>query len=267
MSMERDSWMREVDEELRRERLQKIWQRYGGLIVGAVALVLIGLAGYQWWQTQRVAVIHDSGARFSQAMRLAQDGKTAEATQALEAIVSEGGGGYPALARLALAANLTKAGKVDEAAAAYQTAADATDDPLIKGFAQLQAVSLKIDTADWTTVKNQLTDLAAETSPWRYSARELLGISALRAGKLSEARQALAPLSVDPKAPTALRQRAEALMQLVVATELAKTAPAQVQQEATPPPAGGSAGDAGEDQREAPASASGGPTDAGGDKK
>ena len=112
--------------------------------------------------------------------------------------------------------------------------------PLIKDFARLQIAALKIDTADFTEVQNRLNDLIGDKNPWRYTARELLGLAAIRAGKLDEARKTLAPLSADPRAPAAVRERAGALMNMVVAAELEKSAPAKVEIEKTDdPPAQG----------------------------
>src|SRR5262249_27520282 len=104
---------------------------------------------------------------------------------------------------------------------------------LIKDFARLQSVALKIDSADFTEVQNRLNDLIGDKNPWRFMARELLGVAAIRAGKLDEARNTLAPLSADPRAPGTIRERAGAMMSLVVAAEQERSAPGKVELEKT----------------------------------
>lgn len=236
MTMERDTLMREVDEEVRREQIQKLWEQYGTYIVAGVALFVAGVGGYQWWQGRQISAVEAAGQRFEQALNLIETGKDAEAKAQLAAIAATRQAGYAELAQLSLAGAAVKAGKLDEALAAFEAVAKSADDTLIKDFARLQVASLKIETADWTEMQNRLNDLIGEKNPWRFLAREALGLSAMRTGKLAEARQTLAPLSADPRAPAAVRERASALMNIVVATEQQQTAPAKVELEATDAP-------------------------------
>lgn len=242
MSMERDALMREVDEELRREQFQKLWDQYGTYIIGAAVALLVGVGGYKWWEGRQAAAAERAGQQFEQALELTTEGKTDEAQKVLRSIGSGSGGGYPVLAQLALAGQAVKSGNPDVAIAAYDAAAARSGDQLVKDYARLQSVALKIEKADFTEVQNRLNDLVGDKSPWRYLARELVGISALRSGKLDEARNLLAPLSADPRASASVRERAAALMTLVVAAELERSAPGKIDlepTEETPAAAGG----------------------------
>src|SRR3974377_444310 len=72
----------EVDEEVRREQLKKLWERYGNYIVAAAALVLAAIAAwraYGWWQAKLAA---ENGAQFEAAISLAGTGKHTEAAGA-----------------------------------------------------------------------------------------------------------------------------------------------------------------------------------------
>lgn len=237
MAIERDALMREVDEELRRDQLKKLWDQYGTYAVAGIAAIVLGVAGYKWWDGRRVAAAEAAGLRFEEAMNLSTSGRTADAQKEFAAIAASGRGGYQALAQLTLAGAAAKAGRTDDAIAAFEGAARATSDALVRDYAMLQAAALKTDSADFTEIQNRLTPLTGDKSPWRYAARELLGISALRAGRLEDGRNYLAPLSADPRAPAATRERAAAMMNLVVAAELEKAAPAKVELEKTDPPA------------------------------
>lgn len=235
MAEERDLMAKEVDEELRREQLKKIWDNYGTYIIAAAALIVVGVGGFKWWEGRRIAATEAAGARFEEALSkaAATDGKSEEASKTFGEIAKSGSAGYSTLAQLMLAANAAKAGKTEEAIAAYETSARSTGDGLVKDFARLQVAALKVDSADWTEMQNRLNDLIADRNPWRYSARELLGLSALRAGKTDEARQTLAPLTTDPMVPASIRERASAMLGAIVAAELAKTATSPVALEPT----------------------------------
>ncbi len=237
MTMERDALMREVDEELRREQFKKLWAQYGTYIIGAALAVLVGIGGYKWWEGSKIATAEHAGQQFEEALDLASAGKLDDAGKLLQTIGSSASGSYAALAQLALAGQAAKEGKTDAAVTAFDAAAANSSDQLVKDFARLQSMSLKIDSADFTDVQNRLNDLIGDTNPWRYLARELLGVAALRSGKLDEARSVLAPLSADPRAPNDMRERAGALMNLVVSAELARTAPGKVELEKVAEPA------------------------------
>ncbi len=250
MTMERDALMREVDEELRREQFKRIWDQYGTYILAAAVALLVGVGGFKWWQSSKIAAAERAGQQFEQALDLTGAGKPDEARKIFQTIADGSGGSYAALAQLKIAGQSVQDGKTEAAVAAFEAAAAAASDELVKDFARLQGVSLKIDSADFTEVQNRLNNLIGDKNPWRYLARELLGVAALRSGKLDEARSVLAPLSADPRAPADLRERAGALMNLVVSAELARTAAGKVELEKVDDPAPSS---------EAPASAKSSP--------
>lgn len=237
MPMERDALMREVDEELRREQFQKMWDQYGTYIVGAALALLIGVAAYKWNEGRRIAAADRAGQQFEEALNFAAGGQEADARKILQTISMGSGAAYPVLAQLALAGQNVKAGNSADAITAYELAASKATDPLIRDYARLQSTALKIDSADFTEVKNRLNDLIGDKNPWRYLARELMGVAAIRSGQLEEARSLLAPMSADPRASAAVRERAGALMNVVVAAELERTASGKVELEKTDPPA------------------------------
>jgi hypothetical protein len=219
----RDALIREVDEELRREQLAKLWDRYGLIGLAAAALIVVGVGGYKLREARQIAAAEAAGARYEAVTQLLEQGKTGDALVGFQAIAKDGPHGYAALARLQLAGNAAKAGKTAEALAAYEALArDTGVDPLLADFAKLQAAALKLETADWTEMQNRLTPLIGEKNAWRFSARELLGVAAYRAGKLDEAKQVLVALVAEPDVPASVGERARMLMSLIAAAELAK---------------------------------------------
>lgn len=222
MAEERDSLLREVDEELRREQMEKFWKKNSGLILGGAVALVVLVAGYQVLESRRIASAQAGGAKLEAAMSLAEQNKEDEASKAFEEIAKTGPKGYANLAKLHVAGAQIKAGKTDEALATYQSLADdAGADPLLKNFAQLQAASLRMGQADFTEMQNRLNSLTADSSPFRVSARELLGFAAYKAGKTDEARKLLEPLLIDPAATRAIQDRIKVVMADIAAKELA----------------------------------------------
>jgi hypothetical protein len=240
MAQTDDDLLRQVEEELRRERLEKIWKQYGTYILAAAALIVVGVGGYKLWESRRIAAAQESGVRYEDALLLLNEKKDGSAEKELEKLSSDGVSGYRALAQLQLAGLQAKEGKKAEALATYDAlAAGSNSDSFLRGFASLQAAGLRIGEADFTDIENRLTPLMADSSPWRYSARELLGVAAYKAGKTSEARMILTPLFVDQQTPQTISERAQIVMAEIAAAEIAKkeaVAPQSTPAATTTPP-------------------------------
>jgi hypothetical protein len=238
MANQEDGFLREVEEELRRERFERIWKEYGTFILAGAALIVIGVFGYKYVENRRLTAAQTSGERYESAMDLASTGKDGSAEKEFQAIVADGTGGYPELARLQLAGVLLKQGKKVEAVAAYDELAKSADaDPMLRDYAALQAAAARMGEADFTELQNRLTPLMSDTNPWRFSARELLGVAAFKAGKADEARTTLTPLLVDQKTPQSIAERAQIVLAEIAATEIGKKAAAEPIAPGSPVPA------------------------------
>jgi hypothetical protein len=222
MAETKDMLAREIDEELRREQLLKIWEKYGTYILLAALVVVIGVGGYKYNEYRRTQESEATGDRFVFAIRDAAVKKTAEAQKAFEGMVSTGPAGYATLARLRLANAERAAGNTAKAAAAYDAIAkDANVDPLLADFAKLQGAMLRLDTASFTDIKNRLNPLTSEKNAWRYSARELVGLAAFKAGRLGEARTTFQRLLTDRTTPPGVTERARVMLAVVTEAEAA----------------------------------------------
>ena len=106
-----DSFIREVQEELRREQFLRLWQRFGTYMVAAAVLLVVAVAGYKYLEYDRTSTAETSGARFEAAVRQAASGKSEEAQKTFENLAKGSSAGYATLARLRLAATAAKAGR------------------------------------------------------------------------------------------------------------------------------------------------------------
>ena len=210
-------FFREVDEAVRQDKYKKLWDEYGVYTLGAAAVLVVGVAGYQgwsFWQQKRAA---DSGAKFSEALRLEEGAAAPKAREMLAALAEQGPAGYRVLARFQLAAAEAKSGNTDKAVADYDALAkDPSVDPILQDHAVLQAASLRLDKADYAEMEQRLKPLAESSSAWRFSARELLGLSAYRLKNMREAETQFNALIGDVATPQNLRERAEMMVALIV---------------------------------------------------
>lgn len=215
-----DSFLREVKEEIDRERLENLWKRYGTVIVGAAALIIAAVAGLQFWNLSAKSAAEQAGADYQSAMRSVLDSKLDEADGAFAKLGKDAPTGYATLAELQLAATLLEQGKKAEAQQKFEELSKRSGiDSLLKGFSALQAAALRLGEADFTEMENRLNDLVKDESPWRFNAHELLGLAALKAGQLEKARKSFAMILADGNASPAIRQRSELRMAQVAASE------------------------------------------------
>jgi hypothetical protein len=208
----------EVDEEVRRERLQKLWERYGKFLIVACILVVFGVGGwrgYQWWEAKKAAA---AGAAFEQAAMLAETGKHKEAEAAFAKLAVDGTAGYRVLARLREAAELAPTDRKAAVAAYDEIAADKSVGQVIQDLAVVRAGLLLVDTASYSEMRQRLEPLTATDRPFRHSARELLALSAWKGGDMSAARQWADSIIADPETPAGTRNRAEILSELIAAS-------------------------------------------------
>ena len=201
----------EVDEELRAERAQKLWQRYGGLVTGVLLLVIGGVAGWQgwqWWQTRQTLQASASYMEIQRATE-AQGADYGAMAGRFEALAATAPTGYRTLARLRAAALRAETGQVAEARAIWDAiAADTAADPLYRDLASLLWALHGVDTADPAQLNARLAPLAQPGGAWRASAREAQALVALRQGNTQQARDTLRALANDTTAPQGVRDRA-----------------------------------------------------------
>ncbi len=217
-----DTFIREVEEDLRREQFLRLWQRYGTYAVAAAVLLVLAIAGYKYREYDRITTAEASGARYEAAARLTASAKAEEAQKAFEDLAKGSSSGYATLAQLRLAATAAKAGKTSEAIAAYEAVAHGASDILLRDYAALQVAMLSLDTADWTQMQNWLNDLANDRNPWRASARELLGLAAYKAGRFDEARKEFERLLGDKATPPSMVERTQLMLSVLTEAQTSK---------------------------------------------
>jgi len=214
--------LREVEEELRKERLANLWQKYGTFLLAGVALLVAGVGGWKYWQNKQTVAAQTAGMTYQSAMKTLANGKTEDALKAFDSLAKGGQDGYQALATLQAAGAHLKQGKTSEAKAAFEkVAADPTADSVIKDYATLQAVALNIGEADLSDVQNRLNPLKGQNSPWRANANELIALAAFHGKKYDVAKQNLRAIVADPKAAQGTIQRANTLLASIAAMEVA----------------------------------------------
>lgn len=206
---------REIDEELRQERFEKLWRSYGKYVLAISVALVLGVLGWKLWDHYRTAQLQAKSMQFTTAERLIGQGKTTDAAALFANLAEKSGSGYQILSRFHQAALRAQSGETAGAVSLYDAlASNESLDPALREAAVIFAVMLKLDDpkADAKGLRARLDPLMAQGRPWRHSARELAGLLALRQGNRTDARAQFQALADDVQAPQAMRARAAQIL-------------------------------------------------------
>src|SRR3569623_888518 len=235
--MSNDTLIREVDEELRRDRMRKLWRQGGPWVIGAAVAVVLAVAGYEgwtWWQKSQAAKSSD---QFYAATQIADGTDVAAAKKALDDVIAQGSGGYPMLAQFREAALLSSEGKVDDAVAAYDQLASSINNTHLRELALVLGANLLIDKGDVQAVEQRVGGSLTPASPMRNAAHEVMGLTQYKAGKLDDAMKSFQAILEDPQATRDTQSRVQIYMLQLQAEGAKPLAPPAATATSSAPPA------------------------------
>jgi hypothetical protein len=205
----------EVDEEIRRDQLKKLWDRYSIYIVAGAFLIIAAVGGWRGYQYLEAKKAAEAGAAFDKAAELSEQNKHSEAEAAFADLAAKAPSGYRMLARLRAAA---EAATRDPQAAAKlydEISADSSVSAPEQDLARVRAAGLLLDSSTYPNMLQRLEPATAPGATFRHTARELLALSAWRANDTAAARKWLDMIANDGETPPSMRSRAEALQALL----------------------------------------------------
>lgn len=204
----------EVDEDVRRERLHKLWEKYGMLIIAACVVVVGAVGGwraYDWHQTKQAA---EAGVAYEAAATLVAQGKHEEAEAAFAKLSADAPSSYRALARLREAAELGRRDAKGAVAIYDALAADTAVPTVLRELASVRAGMLLVDTAPFDDIRQRLEPLTAQDKTFRHSARAAIALAAWRVKDAAAVRRWSDMILSDRDTPDGTRGQIEILMAL-----------------------------------------------------
>ena len=209
-------FIREVDEEYRRERAMAFVRRYQIPLALMIVLIVVGAGVWRWYIDEQVGRAEAADARYEEAGAEARQGRLVEAQAGYKKLAADGPAGYALLSRLR-AAEVTDAHNPDGAAKALDAVASDEElgAPALRDLARYRGALLRIDTEDPAAFDHEYARFALDSFTFHNGMRELLALAAMKRGDRPGAEKYLADILLDPLAPPALRNRAQAFRELV----------------------------------------------------
>ncbi len=205
----------EVDEEVRRDQLKKLWDKYSIFIIAGALLIIAGVGGWRGYQYLEAKKAAEAGAAFGKAVELSEANKHTEAEAAFNDLAAKAPSGYRMLARLRAAAEVASRDPKAAAKLYDDIAADRSIGAEQQDLARIRAAGLLVDSAPYSEMLQRLESSTGPEATFRHTARELLALSAWRANDAAAARKWLDLIANDGETPPSLRSRAEALQALL----------------------------------------------------
>jgi hypothetical protein len=204
-----ETFLREVDENLRRDQLRDWVRKYGWWLIGALVLFLAAVGGWLYWQEAQRKAAAKNSETLSQIYTDIGAGKMASVPKRLDALADDGKGAVRATALFTGAAVALEQNDRATATAKYNEIAN--DDDLAAPYRDLgliRATSLEFDALKPEQVIARMEPLAKPGNPWFGSAGELTAMALIKQGKRNEAGRLFAAIAADRQVPDSIRARA-----------------------------------------------------------
>lgn len=226
----------EVEEDVRRERYEKLWKQYGNYIIALAVLIVAAVAAWQVWQRYDLSQRQRVSDEMQKADQVATSGNYVTAETQLSPLAKSAPGGYADLAKFRLAGVYLAEGKRDQSVDLLRQLT-ATSDPILSSAARLRLAWTLADASPKADLVTLLQPLMAKDNPWRFAAAEVIAYVDLKDGNRNQAITEYQQLAQDAAAPQTLRQRAGGISEFLKANPQGSVAPPQASGAAAEAPA------------------------------
>jgi len=204
-----ETFVREVDENLRRDQLRDFFNAYGNWMIAGVVVFLAASGGFIWWQQHQVTRSGEQVEQLAQVYKDVGNGDTSNASKKLDELAKSGSTGVRASALFARAALALQDNDTKSALGIYRSIAGDDDFPkTYRDAALIRQTAIEFDQLQPQDVIGRLAPLTKAGEPWFGSAGELTALAMLKQGKKQEAGQLFAAIAKDASVPDTIRARA-----------------------------------------------------------
>jgi hypothetical protein len=204
-----ETFLREVDENLRRDQMRDFGKKYGVWLIAAVVLFLAASGGWIWWQQQQVKRSGEQVEQLGEIYRNIGAGNTENAAQQLDALSRSGRKAVGTSAAFARAALAIQQNDSKGAIAKYrELASDSSLPQAYRDVALIRQTALEFDQIQPQEVITRLEPLAKPDSPWFGTAGEMTAMALIKQGKKTEAGRLFAAIAKDKSVSDPIRERA-----------------------------------------------------------
>ena len=204
-----DTFIKEVEENLRRDRMQDFFQSYGKWLALGVVLFLAAVGGWIYWQEQRKREASEQSEQLHSLLTDLAAGRNQTVPQRVDQLEKSHSDVVRASAMLTDAAVALEQNNRSAAIAKYREIAN--DKGVAQSFrdvATVRLTALEFDTIKPEEVVTRLQPMAKAGHPWFGSAGEMTALALMKQNKNAEAGRLFAAIAADSQVPSSIRSRA-----------------------------------------------------------
>ena len=203
------TFLREVDENLRRDRVRDFFRDYRGVLIGGLILFLVSAGGIIWWQDYRLKKQGEQVEKLATIYRDISESKLDKVPGELDQLSASSGEAVRASALFTCAALALQQNDVALASKTYGDIAQNSAMPqAYRDAALLRQTTLDFDKLKPDEVISRMAPLAKLDSAWFGSAGELTAMALIKQGKKLEAGKIFAAIAANQDVPVSMRGRA-----------------------------------------------------------
>lgn len=216
---ESDNFIREVQEEVRKDEMKEFWDKYGKYVMAAATVIVLGTAGKVGYDQYKISQQQQTAQSYFAALEQAEDDPDAT-QQDLSTLNASSLEGFSFMSRMQQARLQAEAGDTENAAASLAAARDDVESPILASLAEFQRVA-QLDSPEDRIAG--LTPLIAEDQAWRFFALESMSMAQLELNDIEGSLESLNLIMENNQAPHSLRQRATVLIRIIESGSAAST--------------------------------------------
>jgi hypothetical protein len=211
-----EAFLREVDEELRRDQLASVWTRYGRWLIAGIIVALVALGGAMYWQHHQEQLAGEQGEKLQKAYDTLGANDIPAAKAPLAELAGSKIAGYRAMARFTQGDILLQNKDLKGAAAKFgEIAADSSVGQPLRDLALIRQTTAEFDTLKPEVVVSRLRPLAAQGNAWFGTAGELVGAAYIKMNKPDLAAALFRQIAADETVPDSIRKRAVSIAETI----------------------------------------------------
>jgi hypothetical protein len=204
-----ETFVREVDENLRRDQLRDFFKKNGTWLIAAVIVFLAASGGFIWWKQHQVQRSEGEVEQLAQIYKDVGSGDVSKAPQQLGQLSNSGSKGVRASAEFARAAVALQQNDSKSAIGIYKSIAGDDGYPqAYRDAALIRQTALEFDQLQPQDIISRLQPLTKPGEPWFGTAGEMTALSLLKQGKKDESAQLFVAIARDASVPKTIRARA-----------------------------------------------------------